>query len=324
MTGPFAVVVLSFVSTFKANLSVQDTVRDWDDVNSCGHSCGAAICDTLESRMTDDMAEHDSSEADLIKVAEHWGFSEFSMRALLSKSMQSGMHRSLGLSVCEWRNTLLSDRVHTSRTGNLLIADYLVQQLQAAKDAIGMLVWPTAPLYSAAFDMPPRKCIEARALPRAVHPTCADDCQWGFVDSELIHGERVMKPGLMASVPFSRVMIRVNTFFHMMPRADVILSIMYLRSYEHMGRVRVGCERGCTCAPLDIDAHDEERVSVSQLAELKVTQHRECILSLTVLPDTSSGSNKWKLLGLEWHADITALSSEHLRTLHAERTQPVR
>lgn len=39
------------------------------------------------------------------------------------------------------------------------------------------------------------------------------------------------------------------------------VGIGYLRSYEHMGTVRVDCVDDCTCEGIDIDAHTEERIS---------------------------------------------------------------
>ncbi|GIL54231.1 hypothetical protein Vafri_9775 [Volvox africanus] len=48
-----------------------------------------------------------------------------------------------------------------------------------------------------------------------------------------------------------------------------------------MGTARVMCVEGCRCQPLTIDAYDKRDVSVTSMADLKVTQHPECVMTLT-------------------------------------------
>lgn len=62
-----------------------------------------------------------------------------------------------------------------------------------------------------------------------------------------------------------------------------------------MGILRLSCVSGCSCAPLDVDAHRPAvEESVLAIAQLNVTQSADCTLSLEVLEKTSSGEHKFK------------------------------
>ena len=104
------------------------------------------------------------------------------------------------------------------------------------------------------------------------------------------------------------------------------VGIGYLKSYEHMGSVRVDCMHQCACEPLVIDAHNLERISPLDLVyfSVRIQQHdldldldpvriqqppptaealrestrRRCGVRLTVLNATSSGHHKFKLTAL--------------------------
>jgi len=83
-----------------------------------------------------------------------------------------------------------------------------------------------------------------------------------------------------------------------------VLWLAYLSSYQHMGRALVRCSGGCECGPVEIDAHvRSERVSVTAVQRLAVVHTAAhggpaCALDLRILPTSSSGEHKWKLLGL--------------------------
>lgn len=72
------------------------------------------------------------------------------------------------------------------------------------------------------------------------------------------------------------------------------------RSYEHMGVAEISCFSGCECKGVpSVDGHDaSSRVSVTKLLEFPATQSRDCILRVVVLPQTSSGQNKFKVIQL--------------------------
>ena len=118
------------------------------------------------------------------------------------------------------------------------------------------------------------------------------------------------------------------------------IGIGYLKSYEHMGVVRVDCVDACQCSPVEIDAHTAERISPldliyfsAQLRPPQPTGQRDasalistraneltdgasglsapapahCGIRLTLLNKTSSGEHKFKLtaLFLNKHSDLS-------------------
>ena len=54
------------------------------------------------------------------------------------------------------------------------------------------------------------------------------------------------------------------------------------RSYEGMGTALVQCKAGCQCKPTTLDGTWGQRGTVTQLAQLYVSQHPRCRLRVTV------------------------------------------
>jgi hypothetical protein len=107
------------------------------------------------------------------------------------------------------------------------------------------------------------------------------------------------------------------------PRSQVAarVKLLYLVSYEHMGVALVSCADGCTCQPKEVDAHRRgfgRNVSVFLEAPIDVAFERptaasseahanelwqaptrmlnaRCVLTLRILPRTSSGEHRWSL-----------------------------
>ena len=50
-----------------------------------------------------------------------------------------------------------------------------------------------------------------------------------------------------------------------------------------MGRARVSCASGCSCAAFEIDALHAKRVSQTYLAGFEVTQSSNCVMAVEVL-----------------------------------------
>ena len=113
-------------------------------------------------------------------------------------------------------------------------------------------------------------------------------------------------------------------------RSPKVLWLGYLRSYEHMGRVRVSCDGGCSCLATLIDAHDtKDGVSVTDVrrvvlraARRGVGEEREaagrgagcCSVRLRVAQGSSSGEHKFKLMSLLLGgADANSLQTFSLR-----------
>lgn len=113
------------------------------------------------------------------------------------------------------------------------------------------------------------------------------------------------KPGWVSARVGATLHLHVDTLFSR-ERAGVVAKaknatviLMFLRSYQHMGMVSVQCVAHCSCSPIVIDAHHEDKVSISCIADLVgVTPHAECTVGVTILPGSSSadGEHKFKLL----------------------------
>lgn len=78
----------------------------------------------------------------------------------------------------------------------------------------------------------------------------------------------------------------------------VQVHLLFLRSWQGMGRARVECASGCACEPVELDAHWEREATLTDLTTLQVTPHKKCLLSLEVLPGTSSGEHLFSVSGL--------------------------
>ena len=90
-------------------------------------------------------------------------------------------------------------------------------------------------------------------------------------------------------------------------RPPSILWLGFLRSYEHMGRVRVSCTGQCACAPELIDGHDiKDGVSVTDVRGIRLRPNRYpsneaeacCRVRAHIAPGTSSGEHKFKVMSL--------------------------
>ncbi len=63
------------------------------------------------------------------------------------------------------------------------------------------------------------------------------------------------------------------------------------------GQVQLSCVKNCECEGGVTDAHSaRDRISVIQWARREVSQHAACVVRLTVLPGTSSGEHKFKMV----------------------------
>lgn len=79
---------------------------------------------------------------------------------------------------------------------------------------------------------------------------------------------------------------------------NMVVELMHLKSYEHMGVASVKCTSGCTCDESKFDGHHEERNSQLNIHKIMVSQSQECVIVVTVLGETSSGDHKVKVAGM--------------------------
>ncbi|GAX77809.1 hypothetical protein CEUSTIGMA_g5252.t1 [Chlamydomonas eustigma] len=89
--------------------------------------------------------------------------------------------------------------------------------------------------------------------------------------------------------------------------SEVLVELAYLKSYEKMGKAEVKCGGDCSCKASVIDGHHGIRNSQLHLHNFYVTQGSNCIITLKVLAESSSGHNKVKVAGLM----ISEESGEH-------------
>jgi hypothetical protein len=150
-----------------------------------------------------------------------------------------------------------------------------------------------APVAQNAFAAPLKLCNDAQNL--AVR--AADG--WAFFSSEIVKNRTVYKPGWIARTPGAALEFSVAASFQGSPAAaNATLKAVFLRSYEHMGAARLECVAGCACDGVELQGHGTERVSVEHTASMNVSQAHECVLRLTVLPESLSGEHKVKLINL--------------------------
>ncbi|KAG2482305.1 hypothetical protein HYH03_018747, partial [Edaphochlamys debaryana] len=72
----------------------------------------------------------------------------------------------------------------------------------------------------------------------------------------------------------------------------ILLGVAYLQSYEGMGQARVRCESGCSCSAMDFDSHSASRnVSLTNIANVAVSQHEACVVSITTLGPSKAAAD---------------------------------
>ena len=170
---------------------------------------------------------------------------------------------------------------------------------------------PTAPdaaVRCYRFDGNPRSALMPR---RMVNITSSSEGAFRHVQHPL-HGNALQqsrwKPGLVATVPGAMVEFELDSRGDAGAGVDgkssplMVIRVMHLTSYEHMGMARVLCVRGCSCTPQVLQAHsDQQRASLEQQgAALHASPHEACALRVQVLNQTKApdAGHKLKLLGL--------------------------
>mmetsp|Transcript_29685 Transcript_29685/g.65694 ORF Transcript_29685/g.65694 Transcript_29685/m.65694 type:complete len:622 (+) Transcript_29685:62-1927(+) len=129
---------------------------------------------------------------------------------------------------------------------------------------------------------------------------------WTFTEWQVHGAVKKYKPGWVALQPGDTIQFQINTSFMdaaarlAMPPEVVpqsLVALVHLRSYEHMGTAKWTCVSGCTCEALEVNAHDGTfQISIAQGTSHVVTQHDRCVMQVEVLPATSSGEHKFKLI----------------------------
>ena len=75
------------------------------------------------------------------------------------------------------------------------------------------------------------------------------------------------------------------------------VALDHLTSWRGMGRARIECVAGCTCAPTVLDGHlPDERASLRSMHTFEVSTLAKCALRLTVLNESRSGEHRVYLM----------------------------
>ena len=166
------------------------------------------------------------------------------------------------------------------------------------------------------------ECHDADSLRKLAEPPGKDTCDgWSYVVERSPSG--VPKPGWLAYTPGAACTFTYAFHHHHKQTNNGTaaslhrIGIGYLKSYEHMGRVHIGCVHECECNHI-VDAHSNERISPLDLQYFSATVRRpantaivssngngngggttgRCGIRLTVLNESSSGEHKFKLTAL--------------------------
>lgn len=301
------------------------------DARLCSSLCQGSF-ENLPVRGIEDM----EGEKGTYEVARRYGFSAFSQTFFLRGLIRDQIHLKYGLSLCQLFALLYSDWVHPSLTGRLFLADLLMEVVVSGLELSPRLGQPSLqllptldPSTSLHSDM---LCFHSSPrVPRGVKKSIKylnvlKEEGWEYrVEGQ---GQR-SRPGMIASTPGSKLWLSLplqtfdpepqgSSLDPFLPRITsqnfsfstrrFSIALTYLASWQHMGRAQVRCLLGmftggcnCTNAPRVVDAHISDRISVPKVIEFAAiapSRARQCILEVIVLPGTSSGENKFKVIKL--------------------------
>lgn len=134
---------------------------------------------------------------------------------------------------------------------------------------------------------------------------------WAYTESEVVYSlqangwvpnpKPAKKAGLTSVTPGDRLIMKVDTSFsfksndsHLAPA----LQIMYLRSYEQTGILKIECTSGCRCTPWQIDTLEPKRrfATLDTAMSPPISRARSCMLAFTnISPHPRGGVPRTKL-----------------------------
>ena len=244
-------------------------------------------------------------ESHLAAAARRYGWALISVRDAAAAGLRDQLHTALNISGCEWASMFYADPIHPARKhGTNLIGDALLSLLVAAQDIsppgcqadterLPPVRLLPAPLTKFGRVVTPHSCLEAE------HIVPLRNESFHYVRHELINGAIVYKDGWLSNASGALLEFAFRTKLAELPAgARARLTLRVLTSYEGMGAAALSCAAGCACEPAVLQGHVNGSVSVEHDAHVAVTQAEACVLQLRVLPETSSGGHKFKLLGV--------------------------
>ncbi|WIA40473.1 hypothetical protein OEZ86_013829 [Tetradesmus obliquus] len=67
---------------------------------------------------------------------------------------------------------------------------------------------------------------------------------------------------------------------------------------DGMGIVRLQCEQGCSCEALEVNGENTDRTAELDTVQTQVSAHPRCVVSVTLLNQTTTGGHKFKINGM--------------------------
>jgi len=213
-----------------------------------------------------------------------------------------------------WK-ALSDDYVHPNDAGHRAIADIVMWLV--LNTAVELLIQPFSridsdyihmplppPMQDGNYEEPTETCLLDVDLQQIVVE--ADSVGWGFVNEGTAEKP---KTGFVSTTPGTKLVLELNASAVLgsdvtisgpepsdVPDRSMSLMISYLRSYSGYGIVALSCGPGCTCNPSRMDAHSEQRTSVTYMKMLTVVaSNHTCRVTLSIQPETRSGGHKFKV-----------------------------
>lgn len=199
------------------------------------------------------------------------------------------------------------DKIHPDgETGHRVLADLAIYLVMRTIEQLNQ--GPPGPEVAAAVQQPipppmmpgnyesyGEKCVIGMFFVHAV----TEDSGFKWIDENKGANGR-QKYGYISTEPGSRLSVKVDTTagIQTSDAANMTVELLYLRSYEHMGKASVACTSGCSCSKKILDGHQSERSSQLHVLTVLVSQSPACVITVTVLNDTRSGDHKVKLAGV--------------------------
>eukprot|EP00195_Chlamydomonas_chlamydogama_P012413 CAMPEP_0202908854 /NCGR_PEP_ID=MMETSP1392-20130828/47410_1 /ASSEMBLY_ACC=CAM_ASM_000868 /TAXON_ID=225041 /ORGANISM="Chlamydomonas chlamydogama, Strain SAG 11-48b" /LENGTH=503 /DNA_ID=CAMNT_0049598371 /DNA_START=225 /DNA_END=1732 /DNA_ORIENTATION=- len=238
-------------------------------------------------------------------LAQYYGLPSLSLRNALFHAAASSQQ---GFMVDEVLPSQHGIRIHPNDRGMKYIADVVVHAVQQALLSLALEGFSEEEARHAGSWALPAPMMPGNAEERnlqcvlyeGLKPLYKQSKGWEF-GCDVPH-----KCGYISMSSGSTMQIQIDTSVpgDLLPKDDhndgepqlVAVHIGVLKSYEHMGMLRVGCEGGCSCKPLTVDCNDPaDHSSQVHYVRLMVTQHAACVVGLHNEAASSSGSHKLKL-----------------------------
>mmetsp|Transcript_3873 Transcript_3873/g.8308 ORF Transcript_3873/g.8308 Transcript_3873/m.8308 type:complete len:495 (-) Transcript_3873:846-2330(-) len=199
-----------------------------------------------------------------------------------------------------WNRLMDIDFTHPNDLGHKIMADLAVWLVQ--QTAMDLLLRP--PGHSDSMQLTealPEPMYPGNIVPSStmcVHYDALQQLMQNSRGFEFIAEGAKRKKGYVGLTPGNSITFKVDTNRGGTPDMRVTMQVGHLKSYEHMGKAKVECVSGCTCNAPVLDGHCVERNSQLHLFNFYVSQAAECIIAITVLPETTSGEHKIKIAGV--------------------------